>query len=50
MSLNVLIIDKYKFDLPQLRSFYDLIARLFLKEIPGSRLGGCCKQFFGLPN
>lgn len=46
-DLNVLIIDKYRFDLPQLRSFYDLIARLFLKEITVAGLVDAIKQIFG---
>ncbi len=46
-ELNVLIANKYKFNLPQLRIYYDLIAQLFLKEIPATNLVETIKNFFG---
>lgn len=45
-ELNVLIINKYNFDLLQLRAYYDLLAQLFLKEIPVANLVETIKQLF----
>lgn len=46
-DLNVLISEKYKLDLPQLRAYYDLVAQLFLREIPVANLPEEIKHIFG---
>jgi hypothetical protein len=45
-DLNVLISEKYKLDLPQLRAYYDLVAQLFLREIPVASLPEEIKHIF----
>jgi len=46
-DLNVLINEKYDLNWEQIKAFSDLVARLFLKEIPVANLVEEIKQLFG---
>jgi hypothetical protein len=46
-ELNILISSKYQLTLPQIKIFSDLIAQLFLREIPVAGLVESIKQLFG---
>jgi len=46
-NLNVLIVEKYRLNLAQIRSYADLLASLFLKETPVSSLVEEIKHIFG---
>jgi len=46
-DLNILVSSKYHLTLPQIKTFSDLIAQLFLREIPVANLVDEIKRIFG---